>query len=99
MLQAEMLVLPQDQVEELGLRELRKAIVTYADERKKERPIAGVVTVRFGKREANVDCVVGPPGSEVLFGQVPLEVMDLIVNCPGKCLRHVPNRLIYRRLN
>lgn len=83
---ASMLVLPQDQVEELGLRELRKAIVTYADERKEERPVAGVVSVRYGKREANVDCIVGPPGSEVLFGQVPLEVMDLLVDCPRQKL-------------
>lgn len=87
---AVMLMLPQDQVEELGLRELRKAIVTYADERKEERPIAGVVTVRYGKREANVDCVVGPPGSEVLFGQIPIEAMDLIVDCPRQTLTPRP---------
>ena len=48
---AVMLVLPQDQVEELGLDELRKAIVTHADERKEERSVAGAVSVRFGKRE------------------------------------------------
>ncbi len=87
---AVMMMLPQDQVEELGLRELRKAIVTYADERKEERPIAGAVTVRFGKREAIVECVVGPPGSEVLFGQVPLEVMDLVVDCPQQKLMPRP---------
>lgn len=34
---AVMLVLPQDLVEALGLREEGKAIVTYADERKEER--------------------------------------------------------------
>lgn len=87
---AVMLVLPQHQVEEFGLRELRKAIVTYADERNEERPIAGVVSVRFGKREAIVDCVVGPPGSEVLFGQIPLEAMDLIVDCPRQTLTPRP---------
>ncbi|MGH9802996.1 MAG: aspartyl protease family protein [Blastocatellia bacterium] len=87
---AVMLVLPQDQVEELGLREFRKAIVTYADERKEERPVAGVVTVRFGKRETNVDCIVGPPGSEVLFGQIPIEAMDLIVDCQRQTLTPRP---------
>lgn len=87
---AVMLVLPQDQVEELGLRELRKAIVTYADERKEERPIAGAVAVRFGKREAIVECIVGPPGSEVLFGQIPIEAMDLIVDCPQQKLTPRP---------
>ena len=40
---AVMLFLPQDVVEELGLRVLRKVVVTYADERKEERPVAGPV--------------------------------------------------------
>jgi predicted aspartyl protease len=78
---AVMLMLPQDQVEALGLRELRKAVVRYADERTEERSIAGPVTVRFGNREANVDCVVGPPACEALLGQVPLEIMDLLIDC------------------
>ena len=34
---AVMLVLPQDEVEALGLREVRKAVVRYADERTEER--------------------------------------------------------------
>jgi len=78
---AVMLVLPQDQVEALGLREVGKAIVTYADERKEERPLAGIVTVRVGNRVASVNCVVGPPNSEPLLGQVVLEMMDLLVDC------------------
>ncbi len=78
---AAMLMLPQDKVEALGLRESGKVVVTYADERKEERPIAGTVQVRIGKRMANVDCIVGPPTSEVLLGQVPLEIMDLLVDC------------------
>jgi hypothetical protein len=76
-----MLVLPQDVVEALGLRATRKAIVTYADERKEERPIAGIVTVRVGNRAMNLDCVVGPPNSEPLLGQIVLEAMDLLVDC------------------
>ena len=78
---AVMRVLPQDQVEALGLRELRKAIVTYADERKEERPVAGVVTVHIGNRTATVECIVGPPSNEPLLGQVVLETMDLLVDC------------------
>lgn len=78
---AVMLVLPQDEVEALGLREMGKAIVTYADERKEERPIAGVVGVRVGSRVASVNCIVGPPNSEPLLGQVVLEMMDLLVDC------------------
>jgi len=78
---AVMLVLPQDMVEMLGLRELRKAVVTYADERREERPVAGVVTVRASNRSMASECVVGPPNSEPLLGQVILEGMDLLVDC------------------
>jgi hypothetical protein len=76
-----MLVLPQDLVEALGLREVGKAIVTCADERKEERPLAGIVTVRVGNRTTTLNCVVGPPNSEPLLGQVVLETMDLLVDC------------------
>jgi clan AA aspartic protease len=77
---AVMLVLPQDLVEALGLREVGKAIVTYADERKEERPLAGIVTVRVGDRSTNLNCVVGPPNSEPLLGHVVLETMDLLID-------------------
>lgn len=39
---AVMLVLPQDLVEALDLREVGKVVVTHADERREERPLAGV---------------------------------------------------------
>jgi clan AA aspartic protease len=77
---AAMLVLPQDEVEALGLREIRKAVVRYADERKEERAVAGPVTVRVDGRAATVDCIVGPPNSEPLLGHVVLEIMDLLVD-------------------
>lgn len=78
---AVMLVLPQDLVEALGLREMGKVIVTYADERKEERPLAGIATVHIGGRLTSLNCVVGPPSSEPLLGQVVLETMDLLVDC------------------
>ena len=75
-----MLVLPQDIVDALGLRYVRKAIVSYADERKEERDIAGVVALTINSRQVNLDCIVGPPASEALIGQVVLEEMDLLVD-------------------
>lgn len=78
---AVMLVLPQDLVETLGLSEVGKVIVTYANERKAERPIAGIVTVKVGNRLTSVNCVVGPPNREPLLGQIVLEAMDLLVDC------------------
>lgn len=87
---AVMLVLPQDLVEALGLREEGRAIVTYADERKEERPLAGIVTVRVGNRSTNVNCVVGPPSSEPLLGQIVMEAMDLLVDCSQQQLIYRP---------
>ena len=78
---AVMPMLPHDLVEALGLPIVGTAIVTYADERKEERPIAGPLTIRIDKRSTTGDCVVGPPSSEPLLGQIPLEAMDLLVDC------------------
>lgn len=88
--EAVMLVLPQDLVEALGLRTLRKAIVTYANERKEERDVAGVVAVRVAGRSVETNCVVGPPGSEPLLGQIVLEEADLLVDCANQRLMPRP---------
>jgi clan AA aspartic protease len=87
---AVMLVLPQDLVEFLGLRTLRKAIVRYADERKEERDVAGVVSVKVAGRSVETSCVVGPPGSEPLLGQIVLEEADLLVDCANQRLTPRP---------
>lgn len=92
---AVMLILPQDIVEKLGLVEERKVIVTYADERKEERPVAGVVTIKIGDRFMNTDCIVGPPRSEVLIGQIILEELDLIPDCQKQTLSPRPESPIY----
>ncbi len=77
-----MLVLPQDLVERLGLVVKKdKVIVTYADDRKEARPVAGVLTVRVGDRSMETDCVVNPPATEPLLGQIILERLDLLVDC------------------
>ncbi len=78
---ATMLMLPQEITEKLGLRIRGKVIVTYADERKEELYRAGIITVRIGERDTDVDCVVGHPNSEALVGQIILEAMDLLVDC------------------
>ena len=83
---AVMLMLPQNVVERLGLQTRRTIIVTYADERREERPLAGPVTVRIGNRSTNTDCVVGPPLSEPLLGQIVLEALDLIADCTNRTL-------------
>jgi hypothetical protein len=81
-----MMVLPQDVVEELGLDETRKVIVAHADGGREVRPVAGAVTVRVANRTAQVECVVGPPHSDVLLGQIPLRAMDLRLDASGQRL-------------
>ena len=83
---AVMLVLPQDLVENLGLEQDGRVIVTYADERREERPVAGPVTVKVGNRTTNVNCVVGPPNSEPLMGQIVSETLDLLTDCVSQKL-------------
>ena len=87
---AVMLMLPQNVVERLGLNIRRTVIVTCADERKEERPVAGPVTVKLCNRFMSIDCVVGPPLSEPLIGQVVLESLDLIADCRNQILAPRP---------
>ena len=67
------LLLPQNVVERLGLQTQGTALVTYADERHEERPLAGPVVVQIGNRSMTMECIVAPPLSEVLIGRVVLE--------------------------
>ena len=83
------LVLPEEIVEALGLTRLGTVYVTYADERTEPRPEAGVVTVRVGNRSSELRVVVGRRGTEALFGQIPLEALDLMIDCRNR--RLVPN--------
>lgn len=87
-----MLVLPQDVVEALGSEQLagNGRQFAYADERREERPLAGVVTVRTAGRSTSVTCVVGPPASEPLIGQIVLEALDLLVDCTQQKLAPGP---------
>ena len=77
---ATLMLLPQEIVELLGLKVSRKVIVSYADNRKDERDVAGVAIIKIGDRLTNANCIVGPPNSEPLIGQVILEELDLIVD-------------------
>jgi len=79
-------MLPQNVVERLGVSVRRTVIVTCADERKEERSVAGPITTRLCNRFMSVDCVVGPPLSEPLIGQVVLEALDLIADCGNRTL-------------
>ena len=92
-------LLPQDVVERIGVPTLRTVVVTYADERKEERPVAGPVTMKIGNRFMNTDCVVGPPLSQPLVGQIVMEALDLIADCTNRTLGPRPESPDYPLLN
>ena len=77
---AVVVLLPQDIVEALGLVPFEKRVVTLADDRKVEMPIAGPLRLTVFRRSMSTDCLVGPPRCEPLLGQVVLESLDLIVD-------------------
>lgn len=80
------LALPQNIAERLGLVTRGTAVVTYADDRKDERPVVGPVTVRVVGRQMNTDAIVVPPFADVLVGQIVLEFLDLIADCRRRTL-------------
>ena len=79
-----MLMLPEDVVGRLGLRTRRQVTVTYANEYREIRQVAGPVAVQIGNRFMNADCIVGPPLSEPLIGQIVLEALDLVADCANR---------------
>ena len=85
-----MLVLPQDLVSALGLATERTVGVTHANNQTEVRPVAGGLTVRIGDRAMTTDCIVGPPMSEPLVGQIVLEALDLIADCATQTLTPRP---------
>lgn len=78
---AVLMQLPQDVVENLGLPLIRRTNVRYADDRTELRDIAGPITVEILARAMETSCIVDPPGSEALVGQIELERLDLIADC------------------
>ena len=91
-------MLPQNVVERLGIAIFRTVVVTYADERTEDRPVAGPVTMKIGNRSMNTDCVVGPPHSQALVGQIVMEGMDLIADCTKRTLTPRPESPEYPQL-
>ncbi len=91
-------MVPRDVVEHLGVPLKQTVIVSLADERKSEMSVAEGITIKIGDRGTTVPCLVGPPNCEALIGQVVLEVLDLVVDCPEKRVIPNPDSPIYPSL-
>ena len=86
-----MLSIPKIVFEKLGLSYTNREVeATYADGTKKKRKIARVVVIELCGREAEVDCVVEENYDKILIGQIPLEYMDLHVDCKNGELKPNP---------
>ena len=92
-------MLPPNVVERLGIAIFRTVVVTYADDRTEDRPVAGPVTMKIGNRSMNTDCVVGPPHSQALVGQIVMEGMNLIADGTKRTLTPRPESPEYPQLS
>lgn len=88
---ATMVVLPQDIVDELGLKKIRETKVRYAHNKTELKSIYGVVTIEIKGRTGNFDVLAEAEGSQPLIGQVVLEILDLVVDPRTRTL--TPNPL------
>jgi clan AA aspartic protease len=87
---ARMLAIPEDLARALELTRVRQTNVIYADGTRAVRDIVGAITLTLGDRSATLDAIVLPKGAETLLGQVPLEVLDLLVDCNTQTLVRNP---------
>ena len=74
------LVLPADVATKLGLVELGRQRVRYANGHVGDVPWVGPVTVEILGREMHCDALVEAAGTTPLIGQIPLEALDLVVD-------------------
>jgi predicted aspartyl protease len=80
------LVLPQALAKKLGLKQVGKVRVRYADGRRAIRPKVGPVQVKILDREGIFEAVVEPKRKTALIGALVLESFDLIVDCTNERL-------------
>jgi predicted aspartyl protease len=72
--------LPADVVAALGVRELGRRRVRYADGRIQEIPWVGKLMIEILGRQMQGEALVVAAGETALIGQIPLENLDLIVD-------------------
>jgi clan AA aspartic protease len=74
------LVLPAELCRTLGLREVGRRRVRYADGRRREIPWVTDLFIEILGRGMGCDALVETEGTTPLIGQIPLEGLDLVVN-------------------
>ena len=87
---ANMLVLPEEVVERLGLVEIERRKARYADGRTEIKRVMGSVRLEVAGRLGEFDALAENRGTVPLIGQVVLEELDLVVDPRSKELRPNP---------
>jgi predicted aspartyl protease len=83
---ATLLILPESIVQQLGLMPAGTIDVRYADDRVATRAAVGNLAVRMFGRERVVDGWVEPDRKDMLIGAIPLEILDVLIDCKNQRL-------------
>ncbi len=83
------LVIPKTIADQLGVPEVRRTTVRYADNRTAERSVVGPIRLTVCNRTEIFSAIVEEEANEPLIGQVVLELLDLVVNPQARTL--MPN--------
>jgi len=87
---ATMLMLPADVVAALGLREVARRKVRYANGDIAEVPVVAGVKLTILGRDMVANALVERAGTTALIGQIPLEELDLLVDPKSRKLHVNP---------
>ncbi len=86
---ATMMILSEEIAENLGIQKEKEVFVRLADDSLQRHYKGRGILVEFGERDCVTDCIILERGVEPLLGQIPLEEMDLVVDCKNHQL--IPN--------
>ncbi len=78
------LTIPENLAKELGLREINKVYVKYANNTGEFRPVSSALKVKLFNREGIFSAVILPEGTNVLVGLPILETLDIWIDIKGK---------------
>lgn len=81
--------LPMSLVEQLGLPAHREVKATLSNGNQEKRTLYKNLQLQIGDRESVFECLSKPEGAPCLIGQLVLETLDFVVDCPNH--RIIPN--------
>lgn len=86
---ATMMIISEEVAKELGIKKQTQVYVKLADDSIHKHYKGYGILVEYDGRDCVCDCIILERGVTCLLGQIPLEEMDLVVDCNNKTL--LPN--------